>query len=264
MADVTNELLQPLTPVGCDLRDLPGFMLNTERLLASELWALATGDEFRAAVALWCRAWKQVPAASLPNDFTTIAAFAGETRPWFMKHKDIVLRGFILCSDGRLYHRTLSEDATRAWEKKLRRSTERNADAERLKQWRERRKNGDETPTKRVRQGQGQGQGQKKEKESPLPPKGDIVLPDWLPADTWADFVAHRVKLKKPMTDGAIKAVIAKLDGFRGNGLDPGALLILAMERGWLTVFAPSPAELPRCRAKTAKPHITEIMSGWA
>src|SRR5262245_26330048 len=92
---------EPFTTPDIDVRDLDGFMLNAERLMASELFALATGDEFKAAVALWCRAWKQVPAASLPNDDRILAAFSGAGSKW-RKVRDMALRGFILCSDGRL------------------------------------------------------------------------------------------------------------------------------------------------------------------
>ncbi len=180
---MSGTLPPPPVPPDCDLRDLDGFMLNTERLLASELWALADGKWFKAAVALWCRAWKQVPAASLPDDDLVIAAFAGVTVKQLQAERWVILRGFTKHSDGRLYHKTLAEDACRAWSAKQRRRAERDGDAGRLRDWRERRRNGNETadetsnetemkrvshddgnatetPTKRVRQGQGQGQGQ--------------------------------------------------------------------------------------------------------
>ncbi len=107
------DLPDPLTPADCDLRDMDGFMLNAERLMASELVAISTGDEFKAAVMLWCRAWKQVPAASLPNDERVLAAFSGAGPRW-KKVRAMALRGFVLCNDGRLYHPVLAADATRA------------------------------------------------------------------------------------------------------------------------------------------------------
>lgn len=106
-------MTEPLTTIEHDIAGLDGFMLNTEKLMASELWALATGDEFKAAMGLWCRAWKQVPAGSLPNDERVLAAFSGAGRAWH-KVRDVALRNFILCSDGRLYHTTLCEDVHRA------------------------------------------------------------------------------------------------------------------------------------------------------
>lgn len=117
-----DERPAPFTTPEIDVRDLDGFMLNAERLMASELFALSSGDEFKAAVALWCRAWKQIPAASLPNDERVLAAFSGARENW-PEVREMALRGFVLCSDGRLHHKTLSGDARRAFGKKMDRRT---------------------------------------------------------------------------------------------------------------------------------------------
>jgi len=113
-------LPDPFTTPDVDLRDFDGFMMNVEKLLASELWAVSTGEEFKAAMGLWCRAWKQVPAGSLPNDERVLASFSGAGIRW-KKVREIAIRGFVLCSDGRLYHTTLCEDANRAYAKKMER-----------------------------------------------------------------------------------------------------------------------------------------------
>ena len=115
---MSEQLPEPLVPMEVDLRDMDGFMLNAERLLASELWALSTGEEMKAALGLWCRAWKQIPGASLPNNDRILASFAGTTLQRWRRIKDMAMRGFILCSDGRYYHRVLAEDALRAWGRK--------------------------------------------------------------------------------------------------------------------------------------------------
>lgn len=115
---MTDARPDPLVPAEVDLRDLDGFMLNVERLLASELWALSTGEELKAALGLWCRAWKQLPAASLPNNDRILASFASSSPARWPKLKDMAMRGFVLCSDGRFYHRVLAEDALRAWDRK--------------------------------------------------------------------------------------------------------------------------------------------------
>ena len=110
-----TDIPAPPVPADCDLRGMPGFMLDTERLMASELWALSDGQTFKAAMGLWCRAWRQVPAASLPDDDAVLRAFAGMPASAWKKAKDMALRGFVKCSDGRLYHLVLAEDAARAW-----------------------------------------------------------------------------------------------------------------------------------------------------
>jgi len=145
MGNGNGAVPSPLVPPDVDLRDMDCFMLNVERLLSSELWAVSTGDEFKAAVGLWARAWKQIPASSLPDDERVMASFAGVTVPKWRKVRAVAMRGFILCSDGRFYHQVLAEDALRAWEKKLSREANRQAGRERLKRWREAKRNKSET-----------------------------------------------------------------------------------------------------------------------
>jgi hypothetical protein len=109
---------EPFVHRDVDISGMHGFLLNVQQLFASELWALSTGDEFKAAVALWGRAWLQVPAGSLPNDERVLAAFSGAGARW-KKVRAIALRGFIECSDGRLYHKVLCDDVMTAWEKRV-------------------------------------------------------------------------------------------------------------------------------------------------
>lgn len=138
----------PLTTADMDVRDLDGFMLNVERLLASELWALTKDNPaaFRGAVGLWARAWKQIPPASLPNDESVIAAFADMTLAKFHKGRDLIMRGFELCSDGRYYHRHLAAEVNKIWPSVAKKRRDRAADNERLKQWREKKRGERETP----------------------------------------------------------------------------------------------------------------------
>lgn len=107
-------MTEPMTPPECDLRGLPFMPLDVVRLGDSDLFALATGDEFKAAVALWCKAWLQVPAASLPDDPRILAHLSGAGTRW-AKVADMALRGWVKCSDGRLYHPVVAEKAREAW-----------------------------------------------------------------------------------------------------------------------------------------------------
>ncbi|WP_331315741.1 DUF1376 domain-containing protein [Methylobacterium mesophilicum] len=119
-------------PADIDVDGIHGFLLHTDRLFHSELWALSTGDEFKGAVALWCHAWRQRPAGSLPDDDRLLAAFSGAGPRW-KKVRTMALRGFVLCADGRYYHRVLCEDVLRAAEAKDARR-ERTAAATRARQ----------------------------------------------------------------------------------------------------------------------------------
>jgi hypothetical protein len=45
-----------------------------------------------------------------------------------------------------------------------------------------------------------------------------IQVPDWMPVDSWNDFVESRRKLRKPMTQNAIKLAISTLEKLRLQG----------------------------------------------
>lgn len=120
----------PLVPAEVDLRGLPWMRLDTGRLLDSDLFALSTGPEFKAAVALWCKSWTQMPAASLPTDDRILAHLSGAGTAW-KKLKPMALRGWVECDDGRLYHPVVAEQALLAWEERVAYRADRDAAAER-------------------------------------------------------------------------------------------------------------------------------------
>ncbi|WP_051320395.1 DUF1376 domain-containing protein [Cupriavidus sp. amp6] len=116
-----NDLPEPLTPVDCDLRDFQFMPLDVERLRDSDLAALEAPEACWAAVLLWCAAWHQLPAASLPDDdriLSQLAGFGRVVKEW-QKVRDGALRGWIKCKDGRLYHPVVAEKAHEAWRSKL-------------------------------------------------------------------------------------------------------------------------------------------------
>lgn len=130
-------MTEPLTPPDCDLRGLPFMPLDVVRLCDSDLVALSTGDEFKAAVLLWAKCWLQVPAASLPSDERILAHLSGAGPRW-RKVRDNAMRGFIQCSDGRWYHPVIAEKAMDAWERRGEWQEKQNNKTERQKRWRER------------------------------------------------------------------------------------------------------------------------------
>lgn len=113
-------LQEPLTPADLDLRDFDWMPLDVARLRDSDLSVLASGDAFRAAVLLWCAAWHQVPAASLPSEDKLLAHLAGYGRDLdgWASVRDDALRGFVKCSDGRLYHPVVAQKAMEADEQR--------------------------------------------------------------------------------------------------------------------------------------------------
>lgn len=114
---------QPLVPADCDLRGMPYMPLFGDRLFGSATWIGASADGKVAALRLWWRSFAhEVPASSLPDDDTLLADYAGYgvgVKAW-RKVKDQAMRGWVKCSDGRLYHRMVADVALEAWEQRKR------------------------------------------------------------------------------------------------------------------------------------------------
>jgi hypothetical protein len=147
------------------------------------------------------------------------------------------------------------------------RSTGAKTDAERAKEYRERKKNGGSSDvtngvTKNCDASRDTVTTEKRreEKNKEEPPTGvsggtppnpgstdsgkpspqPVVLPDWLPKQPWDDFVAmRRAKGKRaPFTFAAAKGIVAELEKLRGQGQDPAGVLQQSTMNGWSGVFA--------------------------
>lgn len=103
----------PLTTPECDLRDYPWMPVDCTRLLTSETWLLGTADQKVAAFTLWAKSWHQVPAGSLPDNDRMLAILSESGTAW-KRVREHALRGWVKCSDGRLYHPVVCEKANEA------------------------------------------------------------------------------------------------------------------------------------------------------
>jgi Protein of unknown function (DUF1376) len=115
-----SDLPAPLVPPDIELRDFQFMPLDVVRLRDSRLASAVSGEEFRCAVLLWCAAWHQIPAASLPDDDVELSQLAGFGRAiseW-KKVREGALYRWVKCSDGRLYHPVVAAKATEAWAEK--------------------------------------------------------------------------------------------------------------------------------------------------
>lgn len=65
------------------------------------------------------------------------------------------------------------------------------------------------------------------------------VLPDWLPADKWQDFVDHRKAIRKPMTEKARERMLRHLADLKAKGHDVVTLMDTAIRSGWQDVYEP-------------------------
>lgn len=120
---VTAAALPP-APVdtAVNLRKYSYMPLDVVRLRDSGLAAEASAEGFRCAIILWCAAWHQIPAGSLPDNDAQLAKLAGfgRVKREFLKHKPDAMRGWSKHADGRLYHPVVTEKVLEAWQSWLR------------------------------------------------------------------------------------------------------------------------------------------------
>lgn len=71
-------------------------------------------------------------------------------------------------------------------------------------------------------------------------PKGKarpFVLPDWVPAEAWAEFLKMRTRIRAPLTDHAKRLAVSELEKLRARGEDPRAVLDQSTFKGWKGLF---------------------------
>lgn len=64
-----------------------------------------------------------------------------------------------------------------------------------------------------------------------------VALPDGFPLEAWMAFVDMRKKIKKPMTDHAMKLMIGKLEKMKAAGQDIQAVLEQSITKSWSDVY---------------------------
>ena len=77
---------------------------DIQRIEQSDTWVLATAEEKAWLLRIWFEAWKSVPVGSMPSNMEVFSARIGCTKPFLEAHKNILLRGWVLHDDDRLYH----------------------------------------------------------------------------------------------------------------------------------------------------------------
>lgn len=113
----------PLVPPEVDLRDFPYMPLHVERLRRSKAWLRAKKNPEIGfyMLNLWAGSWHERPAGSLENDDETLAELAMCSDAKWPKVKEAAMRGWIECTDGRLYHPVVAEVAMDAWATRIER-----------------------------------------------------------------------------------------------------------------------------------------------
>lgn len=102
-------MIEPVPPIpeDTDLRHMPGYMIDVQSLLGSDLAALGDPAANWFAVLTWCASFHQIPAGSLPDDDTVLAylvRLGRDVRTWKKMREKGAMKGWVKHSDGRLYH----------------------------------------------------------------------------------------------------------------------------------------------------------------
>lgn len=116
-----TDLPAPLTAADADLTDFKFMPLDVRRLQKSKAWLICKRkpDVAFYMLNLWLAAWHERPAGSLENDDDVLADAAMCSPEKWAGVKADVLRNWIRCSDGRLYHEVVAEKVNEAWEAKI-------------------------------------------------------------------------------------------------------------------------------------------------
>jgi hypothetical protein len=87
------------------------FELNYEQIDQSDTWDIAAEIPMaqHSLLMMWYVAWKQEPCGSLPGDESTVRAKCKVSPKAWALMRDVLMRGWWLADDGRLYHPTLTE-----------------------------------------------------------------------------------------------------------------------------------------------------------
>lgn len=69
-------------------------------------------------------------------------------------------------------------------------------------------------------------------------PKKSVVLPSWLPLETWKLYQEHRLALRAKLTDVGVRFCLRELDKLRKKGNDPTKVIERSIQNGWRGLFA--------------------------
>ncbi|HLX18435.1 MAG TPA: DUF1376 domain-containing protein [Bradyrhizobium sp.] len=110
----TQLLPEPFVPADANLRHSIGMAIDPAVYFTDPAYEYETAYAGYMALRLMIASWHQRPAGSLPNDDRALVRLAryGTMRS-FQQARAGIMKGWVLCSDGRLYHRAVAEDVMR-------------------------------------------------------------------------------------------------------------------------------------------------------
>lgn len=245
------------------------FELDYERIEQSSTWALAGPEGRPWLLMMWLVSWRQTPAGSFPNEDDVIVALIGIPEKTWAKHRKVLMRGWWLADDGRLYHDTIASRVRAMLDKKtdakVRKAEYRQrmdairtgASVPTLSHGTDAGQHGDEhgkditgtrTGTRTYTQ-EDKPLGKARKRASAFDP-ASIELPEWIEPEDWQRWCADRAVRRKPVTEQGAAAQLRQLDGYRRQGHSPASVIEHSIAGGFQGLYPPD-------KAKTAKPAMT-------
>jgi Protein of unknown function (DUF1376) len=111
----------PMVSTEVDLTDFKFMPLEVARLRRSKAWLICKRRPELAfyMLNLWTASWHERPAGSLEDDDDVLADAAMCPPERWAEVKADALRGWVKCSDGRLYHPVVAEKVAESWHGKV-------------------------------------------------------------------------------------------------------------------------------------------------
>lgn len=226
--------------------------IDHERIRQSDTWALAGAEVRPWLLMLWMVAWEQMPCGSLPNEDALVAARIEMPTKAFAKHRAVLMRGWWLADDGRLYHAVIAEQVLTMLRVKQQ-EAERKA-AYRLRMDEERRrslsgvppdKTGTDGGSDATSTGTSSSSGTLNSKDKAARKRAtsfeaeNIELPEWLSRDLWCEWVADRRERRKAISERGAKSQLATLAELRAQGHTPERTIRHAISSGNQGLYPP-------------------------
>lgn len=209
-------MTEPLTPpYPADTRAKGWrFELDYEKIDQSDTWGLTTEVPVARPFLLmmWLVAWTQEPCGSLPNDEALIRGRCCVPPAIWPKVRDIMMRGWWIASDGRLYHDTLTKRVTEMIEYR-RKNAKRVAD---FKAAQREQHGGNALPTDEQRAtshtGTGTGTTTSPSVKKARQRADSPTCPEGVDPQVWSDWLALRKAKRAPVTATVVVGAIAEAE----------------------------------------------------
>lgn len=186
------------------------FELDYEKIDQSDTWGLAAEIPLArpCLVMMWLVAWTQEPCGSLPNDEAIIRARCHIPAKVWPSLRELMMRGWWLAEDGRLYHDTLTQRVLEMLEYR-RKNAQRVADFK-ARQRDSRGGNALPTDQQQVSNDTGTGTGTNTSQDKPVKKprqarSPEATCPDDVDPQVWSDWVDLRKKKRTTASQTAIE-----------------------------------------------------------